>query len=145
MWFNYLLTQVHLLWSFLNVRASDLKCKPSFGLCNSPRLMRTANKGHLNPLLLSVCFSCTCFLLWRIFWVLCEQDLDTPWGSGVYACMSTHAHTLLPQSLSHCRLNTHTQPTEGILGVIPEGRGKWKEPGLASGDLYPSLSLAPTT
>lgn len=45
LWFNYLLTQVHLLWSFLNVRASDLKCEPSFGLCNSPRLMQTANKG----------------------------------------------------------------------------------------------------
>lgn len=41
---NYLHTQVHLLWSVLNVTTSVLKCEPSFGLCSRLGLTLPENK-----------------------------------------------------------------------------------------------------
>lgn len=93
LWFNYWLTQVHLLWSFLNVRASNLKCEPSIGLCNSPRLMRTANKRRLNAPRWQAAVHTPASWLQRSPRVLWEGGTDAPWGSGIYACMNTHTHT----------------------------------------------------
>lgn len=44
LWFNYLLTQVHLVWSFLNVRASVLKCEPSLAFATA-QVNANCNKG----------------------------------------------------------------------------------------------------
>ena len=126
LWFNYLLTQVHLIWSFLNVRASDLKCEPSFGLCNSPRLMQTANKGPPKLTAAVGLLPRTCFLLQCISWVLCERGLDALRGSGVCVCVCvcvciyTYTHMPSPMLVSLLTQYTHIQFTEGGSGDLRE-------------------------
>ena len=122
--FNYLLTQVHLIWSFLNVRASDLKCEPSFGLCNSPRLMQTANKGASKTHCGCGSGPRTCFLLQRISLVLCESSLDALRGSGVCVCVCVCVYTYIrmppPMLVSLLTQYTHIWFTEGGSGDLRE-------------------------
>lgn len=75
LWFNYLLSQVHLLWSFLNVRAWVLKCEPSFGLCSKQAWVNTACKQGA--------FKSQWLRLWASAPVLCSSAFPGCFGEGV--------------------------------------------------------------